>query len=128
MAGGSNRTPLFINPLVITYISIISENQSIFNFLAKLRPYKYYVSCFIFEGVYNWNNGEGGGEGKGFAEPSSGIRGWELKSTRHSIHKLNMVTTPKLNYKVAEIRGGVRIAIFKGEYFPSKTLRVNRVP
>ena len=75
MAGGSNRTPLFINPLVITYISIISENQSIFNFLAKLRPYKYYVSCFIFEGVYNWNNGEGGGKGRDLLNLVVGLGG-----------------------------------------------------
>ena len=41
--------------------------------------------------------GGGGGEGKGFAEPSSGITGRELKSTRHSIHKLNMVNTTNLH-------------------------------
>ena len=41
---------------------------------------------------------EGGGEeGKGLGEPSVGIRGQELKSTRHSIHILNMVTTTKLH-------------------------------
>ena len=43
-AGGSNRAPLFINPLVITYLSTkFGENRSTFHFLAKLRPYKYYV-------------------------------------------------------------------------------------
>ena len=38
-----------------------------------------------------------GGGGKGFAESRSGIRGRELKPTRHSIHKLNMDTTTKLH-------------------------------
>ena len=42
-------------------------------------------------------SGERRGEGKGFAEPSSGIMGRGLKSTRHSIHKLNIVTTTKLH-------------------------------
>ena len=34
---------------------------------------------------------------EGIAEPSSGSRGRELKSTRHSIHMLDMVTTTKLH-------------------------------
>ena len=37
----------------------------------------------------------GGGEGRGFTEPSCGIRGRGLKST--SIHNLNMVSTTELH-------------------------------
>ena len=56
-------------------------------------PYTHIVLLSLIWGRGNeikYFRGGVGKEGKGFTEPSSGIRGRELKSTRHSIHKLNM--------------------------------------